>query len=85
MLRPESMALILDKLPEDVLKKHREQTKDNGIIESLIVKKGLSVTEMKGAFMMILFSGMYEQVIGEMTIDKSTRLLVYGLVKQILE
>lgn len=33
LLEPQSMALILDKLPEDVLKKHREQKKDNGIIE----------------------------------------------------
>ena len=85
MFRPESMSLILDKLPEDVLKMHSEQTNDNGIIEKLIAKKGLSVTEMKGAFTMILFGGMYEQVIGEKTIDKSTRLLVHGLVKQILE
>lgn len=30
LLEPESMALILDKLPEDVLK---EQKRDNGIIE----------------------------------------------------
>ena len=66
------------------MKKHREQTKDKGIIETLISKKGLSVTEIRGAFMMILFGGMYEQVVGEKTIDKSTRLLVYGLVKQIL-
>ena len=85
LLQPESMALILDKLPEDVLKKHRTGKSDNGIIESLIVNKGLSVEEMSGAFTMILFGGMYEHVIGEKTIEKSTRLLVRGLIKQILE
>ena len=37
MLQPESMALILDKLPKDVLKKHMEEKKDNGIIETLII------------------------------------------------
>lgn len=84
LLEPESMALILDKLPEDVLKEHREQKRDNGIIESLIEKKGLSVEEMRGAFTMILFGGMYENVIGDKTISKSTRLLVKGLVQQIL-
>ena len=84
LLEPQSMALILDKLPEDALKKHREQKRDNGIIESLIEKKGLSVEEMRGAFTMILFGGMYENVIGDKTISKSTRLLVKGLVQQIL-
>lgn len=43
LLEPQSMALILDKLPEDVLKKHREQKSDNGIIESLIEKAALVV------------------------------------------
>jgi hypothetical protein len=62
-----------------------EEKKTNGIIETLIGKRGLSVSEMKGAFTMILFGCMYEQVIGEKTIDKSTRLLVRGLVQQILE
>jgi hypothetical protein len=76
LLEPQSMALILDKLPEDVLKKHREQKRDNGIIESLIEKKVLSVEEIRGAFTMILFGGMYENVIGDKTITKSTRLLV---------
>lgn len=38
LLEPQSMALILDKLPEDVLKEHREQKRENGIIESLIEK-----------------------------------------------
>jgi AcrR family transcriptional regulator len=85
LLQPESMALVLDKLPEDVLKRHRARKSDNGIIETLIVKKGLSVEEMSGAFTMILFGGMYEQVIGEKMIDNSTRLLVRGLIKQILE
>ena len=85
MLQPDSMALILDKLPKDVLKKHMEEKKTNGIIETLIGKRGLSVSEMKGAFTMILFGCMYEQVIGDKTIDKSTRLLVRGLVQQILE
>ena len=84
LLEPQSMALILDKLPEDVLKEHRKQKRDNGIIESLIEKKGLSVEEMRGAFTMILFGGMYENVIGDKTITKSTRLLVKGLVQQIL-
>lgn len=43
LLEPQSMALILDKLPEDALKKHREQKRDNGIIESLIEKAALVV------------------------------------------
>ncbi len=85
LLQPESMSLILDKLPKDVLKKHRKQINNDGIIESLIMKKGMSVEEVRGAFMMILFGGMYEDAVGRKITKKSTRLLVRGIVKQILD
>ena len=85
LLDPEAMELILSKLPEDVLKKHRQQDKDmgNGLFERVLQDKGMKVEEMSGAFTMILFGGMYKQVIGEENINGSTRFLVKGLVMQI--
>lgn len=85
LLDPEAMELILSKLPEDVLKKHRQQDKDmgNGLFERVLQDKGMNVEEMSGAFTMILFGGMYKQVIGEENINGSTRFLVKGLVMQI--
>ena len=87
LLEPESMDLVLAKLPEDVLEKHRQQDKSmgEGYIEALAERKGLNVEELSGAFTMILFGGMYKQVVGEKNIEGSTRFLVRGLVKQILE
>ncbi|MBO4845429.1 MAG: TetR/AcrR family transcriptional regulator [Lachnospiraceae bacterium] len=85
LLNPESMELILSKLPEDVLKKHRQQDRNigNGLFERVIADEGLNADEMAGAFTMILFGGMYKQVIGEENINASTRFLVKGLVMQI--
>ena len=87
LLEPESMDLVLAKLPEDVLEKHRQHDKSmgEGYIEALAERKGLNVEELSGAFTMILFGGMYKQVVGEKNIAGSTRFLVRGLVKQILE
>lgn len=87
LLEPESMNLILSKLPEDVLEKHRQEDADRGekIIEALAAKNGISVEELSGAFTMILFGTMYKQVVGEDVIEGSTRLLVRGLVKQLFE
>ncbi len=87
LLEPESMNLILSKLPKEVLEKHRQEDADRGekIIETLAAKNGISVKELSGAFTMILFGTMYKQVVGEDVIEGSTRLLVRGLVKQLFE
>lgn len=87
LLEPESMNLVLSKLPEDVLEKHRQEDSNRGekIIEAFAAKNGISVEELSGAFTMILFGTMYKQVVGENVIEGSTRLLVRGLVKQLFE
>lgn len=85
LLEPESMNLVLSKIPEEVLEKHRQEDADRGekIIETLAAKNGISVDELSGAFTMILFGTMYKQVVGEGVIEGSTKLLVRGLVKQL--
>ena len=80
LLEPESMNLVLRKIPEDVLREHGKN-KDDNELQKLLDKKGIN---MKGAFTMILMGSMYKQVIGEDNIKESTRYLVRGLVEQIL-
>ena len=85
LLEPEAMKLILDKLPKDVLGKHRKQDNDpqNGMFKELISGRGMDIEEITGAFTMVIFGSMYRQVIGEENIDAATRYLVRGLVMQI--
>jgi len=85
LLDPESMELVLSKLPEDVLEKHRKQEKpiNREIGELISAKKELNIEELSGAFVMILLGGMYKSVVGESNMEGSMRLLVKGLVMQI--
>lgn len=87
LLNPESMNLILSKLPDDVLKKHREEdmSMGEGMIAALAMKKGMRVEALVGSFMMILFGGMYKREIGESNWKDSMRMLIRGLVMQLID
>ncbi|MDC7293275.1 MULTISPECIES: TetR/AcrR family transcriptional regulator [unclassified Butyrivibrio] len=86
LLEPEAMNLVLSKLPDDLLERHREQDKHMGagILEQLAARKGLNVEAVVGSFSMILFGSMYKHVIGEENMRESMRMLIKGLVIQIL-
>ena len=85
LLEPESMKLVLGKLPEDVLEEHRKKDKDpgNGMFKDIISAAGMDIEEISGAFTMVIFGSMYRQVIGEENMGAATRYLVKGLVMQI--
>ncbi|MCR5399887.1 MAG: TetR/AcrR family transcriptional regulator [Lachnospiraceae bacterium] len=85
LLEPDSMKLVLDKLPEDILENHRKQDNNSvgGVFDVLISGRGMDVEEISGAFTMVIFGSMYRQVIGEENIDAATRYLAKGLVMQI--
>jgi len=86
LLEPEAMNLVLSKLPDDLLDAHREQDKEMGagIIGQLVSKKGLDVNAVVGSFSLILLGSMYKHVIGEENLRESMRMLVKGVVMQIL-
>ena len=86
LLKPDAMNLILSKLPEEVFINHRQSDKSigEGMIEALAEKKGMSVEAVVGSFMMIIFGGMYKKEIGEENWRESTRLLIKGLMLQLL-
>ncbi|SEM31700.1 MULTISPECIES: TetR/AcrR family transcriptional regulator [unclassified Butyrivibrio] len=87
LLEPEAMNQVLSKLPEDLLQNHRDQDTrmGAGIIAKVAARKGLDVEAVVGSFSMILFGSMYKHVIGEENLRESMRMLVKGLVIQILE
>ncbi len=86
LLEPESIALVLSKLPDDVLAKHREDDNDMGagMFKKLAMKNNLNVQALSGAFMMIIFGGMYKREIGEENWKDSIRIVIKGIVLQLV-
>lgn len=86
LLNPESMNQILAKIPVEILDKHREDDSDmgNGLFKGLALKNGLSVEAVVGAFMMIIFGGMYKREIGEANWKESMRVVIRGIVLQLV-
>lgn len=86
LLEPKSMALVLSKIPDDVLAKHRESDSDigDGIFKELAIKRNLSVQAVSGAFMMIILSGMYKREIGEKNWKDSIHIAIKGIVLQLV-
>lgn len=86
LLIPESMNLILSKLPDEVLKNHRRGDSDfgEGLFKMLAAKNGMSVEAVVGAFMMIIFGGMYKREIGEENWRDSMRIVIGGIVLQLI-
>lgn len=86
LLIPESMNLILSKVPDEILEKHRKDDGSigNGLFQRLAIKNGLRVEAVVGAFMMIIFGGMYKREIGEANWKESMRIVIRGIVIQLL-
>ena len=86
LLVPESMNLILSKIPDEVLEHHRKDDSGvgNGAFQGLAIKNAMSVEAVVGAFMMIIFGGMYKREIGETNWKESMRIVIRGIVIQLV-
>lgn len=86
LLNPESMNLILSKIPADVLDKHRESDGDicDGFFKTIANEKGIDVEALVGSFMMIIFGGMYKTAIGTENWKESMRIVLRGIVIQLV-
>ena len=86
LLNPESMSLILSKIPDEVLEKHRKDDSGvgDGLFQGLATKNGVSVEALVGAFKMIIFGGMYKREIGESNWKESMRIVIRGIVIQLV-
>lgn len=85
MLDPESMNLLISKLPEDVLKKHGSDSKENNLLEFFGIKDKEKIQAISGSFTLILLGLIYSPVLGDELAEKSTRFLVRGVVNQMAE
>lgn len=85
MLDPESMNLLISKLPEDVLKKHGNDSKEIFLLEFFGIKDKEKIQAISGSFTLILLGLIYSPVLGDELAEKSTRLLVRGVVNQMVE
>ena len=86
VLEPEAMNLILKKIPKEVLANHLQEDGDmgGGLFRALANKREIDVAALTGAFMAIIFGGMYKRAIGEDNWRDSLRYLIRGLVMQIV-
>lgn len=86
LLEPKSMNLILAKIPDEVLAQHRKSDSDigEGLFKGIAAKNGMKVETLVGSFMMIIFGGMYKREIGEENWRESMRLVIRGLVLQLI-
>ena len=85
MLDPESMNLLISKLPEDVLKKHGNDSKESILLEFFGIKDKEKIRAISGSFTLILLGLIYSPILGDELAEKSIRLLVRGVVKQMAE
>lgn len=84
LLEPEAMAQIVSKLPDEAWEKHNEKHHNNNdILVAIVRQRGLDVQTVAGAFLMILFGGMYKREIGIDNWESSVRLAIKGLVLQL--
>ena len=79
LLNPESMNLILSKLPEETLQKHLNEQ------DTLLSESQIDIKTLKSAFMMIIFGEMYKKQTGEENWETSLHLLIKGLVLQMMK
>lgn len=86
LMNPESINLILSKIPVEVLELHRleDRVLGDGIFEEFARKRGLDAEKLIGAFMMIIFGGLYKREIGEDNWEGSMRILIKGIVLQLV-
>lgn len=86
LLNPESMNLVLSKIPSDVLERHRKSDGDigGGFFKTIAAKKGLDVEALVGSFMMIIFGGMYKSAIGTENWKECLRIVLRGIVMQLV-
>ncbi len=86
MLNSNEIELLARKLPQGVLEEHLGH--DNSMIESIFsalpVKQDIDTNSVSAAFRAIYFSTLHQDEIGEEHFDGALRLIVSGLVNQLI-
>lgn len=86
ILNTGEVELLIRKLPQDVVEKHFGH--DTDMVEQMFsllpVKDELDSKAFSAAFHAIYFATLYKNEIGEEQYESALRILIYGVVKQIL-
>lgn len=86
IMRPEEMALLLKKLPQEVVMEHLAHDDDDvmKIISMLPGSGNANIEAVSGAFRAIFFAYQYQREIGEKHFEESMRLLITGLLRPLM-
>lgn len=86
VLNSDEIELLARKLPQEVLEQHLGD--DNAMTEKVLsllpVKPGVDFQVFTAAFRSLYFSTLHREEIGEENYDEALRLLIYGLVTQLI-
>ncbi len=86
LLNTDEVELLVRKLPREVVEAHLQE--DTGTIENMLamfpMKKKVDVKAISAAFHAIYFATLHKADIGEESYDEALRMLIYGVVKQIM-
>ncbi len=86
LLNTDEVELLVRKLPREVVEAHLQE--DTGTIEKMLamfpMKKKVDVKAISAAFHAIYFATLHKADIGEESYDEALRMLIYGVVKQIM-
>lgn len=86
LLDPGEVELLARKLPREVVEEHLQDDTDmiEKILELFPVKKEADVKGISAAFHAIYYATLHKAEIGEEQYDKALRILIYGVVTQII-
>ncbi|WP_026658712.1 TetR/AcrR family transcriptional regulator [Butyrivibrio sp. AC2005] len=87
LLDTDEVELLVRKLPREVVEAHFQD--DTDTIEQMLsmfpIKKNLNVKVVSAAFHAVYFATLHKAEIGEENYDEALRLLIYGIVKQMMK
>lgn len=86
LLNSEEVELLARKLPEDVVAEHFGNDTDmvEQVLAMLPLKKDVDTKRVSAAFHAIYFATLHKKEIGEDQYDQALRMLIYGVVTQII-
>ncbi|MHB8131357.1 MAG: TetR/AcrR family transcriptional regulator [Mobilitalea sp.] len=81
------LEMLMRKLPEEIVKEHLAHDDFNieRFFSYLPLREGINVEAYSGAFRGIFLTMLYQREIGEMVYDEALKLMLRGLIIQILE
>lgn len=87
LMDSEEIELLVRKLPREVVEAHLQDDTDTiqKMFALLPVKKEADVKVMSAAFHAIYYATLHKKEIGEEEYDQALRMLIYGVVTQIIE